>query len=87
MQLFSITSIFQIFESWDDTLTNYEFFLPWRQTSTWSKYSDQRFIIAIKTMEGLFIYLTAVNISEISEKTASVTLREFCFFVRIYKLR
>ena len=26
-------------------------------------------------MEGLFIYLTAVNISEISEKTASATLR------------
>ena len=43
--------------------------------------------MAIKTMEGLFIYLTVVNISEISEKTASATLREFCFFVRIYKLR
>ena len=38
-------------------------------------------------MKVLFIYLTAVNISEISEKTTSATLREFCFFVRIYKLR
>ena len=87
MQLFSITSIFHIFESWDDTLTNYEFFLLRRQTSTWSKYSDQRFIMAIKTTKGLFIFLTSVNISEISEKTTSATLTEFCLFVRIYKLR
>ena len=45
------------------------FFLPRRQTSTWSKYSDQRFIMGIKKMKGLFIYLIAVNISEISEET------------------
>ena len=43
--------------------------------------------MAVKTTKGLFIFLTSVNISEISEKTTSATLTEFRLFVRIYKLR
>ena len=38
-------------------------------------------------MKGLFVNLTSVNVSAISEKKTSATYHKSLLFVRIYKLR